>query len=134
MLGHLKDSRRMRLLGYLWAAPVTAVGLLLALTALATGGTVKFRRGVVEAYGGLVAWLLTGGRRWHGGAAMTLGHVILARNDKCLTDSRNHELAHVRQFERWGPLLLPAYWLVGAWLWCRGYHPYLDHPFEPPPS
>lgn len=124
----------MRLLRYLWAAPVTAVGLLLALTALGTGGSVRVRHGVVEVYGGSVLWLLSGGRLWHGGAAMTLGHVILARNAESLTGSRNHELAHVRQFERWGPLLLPAYWLVGTWLWWRGYDPYLDHPFEPPPS
>lgn len=65
---------------------------------------------------------------------MTLGHVILARDVECLTRSRNHELHHVRQFERWGILLLPLYWMVGVWLWWRGYHPYLDHPFEPPPN
>jgi hypothetical protein len=124
----------MRFLGYLWAAPVTAVGLLLALAARVSGGSVRCQGGVVEACGGLVAWLLRGGRLWVGGAAMTLGHVILARDVECLARSRVHELAHVRQFERWGPLLLPAYWLVGAWLRCRGYHPYLDHPFEPPPS
>ena len=64
---------------------------------------------------------------------MALGHVVLARDAACLARSRPHELVHVRQYERWGPLLLPAYWLIGAWLWCRGYHPYLDHPLEPPP-
>jgi hypothetical protein len=124
----------MQFLGYLWAAPVTAVGLLLALAARVSGGSMRCRDGVIEACSGLVAWLLRGGRLWGGGAAMTLGHVILARDAECLARSRVHELAHVRQFERWGPLLLPAYWLVGAWLRCRGYHPYLDHPFEPPPS
>lgn len=92
-----------------------------------------FRGGIVEAYGGVVRWLLRGGGLWRGGAAMTLGHVILARDAECLARSRSHELAHVRQFERWGPLLLPVYWLVGVWLWCRGCNFYLDHPFEPPP-
>ena len=65
---------------------------------------------------------------------MALGHVILARDADCLERSRAHELFHVRQFEWWGPLLLPAYWAVSAWLLWRGYHPYLDHPLEPPPK
>jgi hypothetical protein len=124
----------MRLVGYLWALPVTLVGLALALLASVSGGSVRCRGCVVEVWGGLIGRLLRGGRLFQGGAAMTLGHVILARDADCLACSRAHELAHVRQFEWWGPLLLPAYWLVGAWLWCRGYHPYLDHPFEPPPE
>jgi hypothetical protein len=89
---------------------------------------------VVEAWGGAVGWLLRGGRLRRGGAAAALGHVILARDAACLDRSRPHELAHVRQYERWGPLLLPAYWLAGAWLRARGYDPYLDHPLEPPPG
>jgi hypothetical protein len=112
----------------LWAGPVTAIGLALALLAAASGGRVQLRHGVVEAWGGVLRTLLTGG------AAMALGHVILARNAECLERSRPHEMVHVRQYERWGPMLLPAYWLVGAWLWLRGYHPYLDHPWEPPPN
>jgi hypothetical protein len=122
----------MRFVGYLWAFPVTLLGLLLALLAVATGGVIRKRGGVLEAWGGAVGSLLRGSPLHHGGAAMTLGHVVLARDIECLEQSRPHELAHVRQFERWGPLLLPVYWLVSAWLWCRGYHPYLDHPLEPP--
>ncbi len=122
----------MRLVGYLWALPVTLLGLLLALAARLTGGAVRCRNGIVEVSGGLIGRLLRGSRVHRGGAALTLGHVILARDAECLARSRAHELHHVRQFERWGPLLLPVYWTVGAWLWCRGYHPYLDHPLEPP--
>ena len=124
----------MRLVGYLWALPVTGIGLLLALLAVLSGGSVRVRGGVVEACGGATGWLLKGGRFRRGGAAMALGHVILARDAACLIRSRSHEMHHVRQYERWGPLLLPIYGLVGAWLWCRGYHPYLDHPMEPPPA
>jgi hypothetical protein len=65
---------------------------------------------------------------------MTLGHVILARDVDCLNHSRVHEFAHVRQYESWGPLLPPVYWLVSIWLCLRGYDPYLDHPLEPPPE
>ncbi len=124
----------MRLVGYIWAFPVTAIGLLLALCAALSGGSVHLRDGVVEVTGGLVAWLLRGNRLLRGGAAMALGHVIIARDRACLEQSRRHELYHTRQFERWGPLLLPSYWLVSLWLRWRGNDPYLDHPMEPPPG
>lgn len=124
----------MRLLGYLWASPVTLVGMSLALVTVLTGGSLRLRQGVVEVFGGLLGLLFRGNRLWQGGAAMCLGHVILARDAVSMERSRSHELYHVRQFEQWGPLLLPVYWLVGVWLWYRGYHPYLDHPMEPPPA
>lgn len=124
----------MRLLGYLWALPVTLIGLVCVLLTALSGGSIHLRGGVVEAAGGFAGWVLRG-RRWkRGGAAMALGHVILARDAACLERSRAHELAHVRQFQRWGLFLLPVYWSVAVWLWCRGYHPYLDHPLEPPPE
>lgn len=119
-----------RCCAYLWAFPVTALALPVGLLARLTGGSWRLRGGVLEVEGGFAAWLLHGNRFWRGGAAMTLGHVILAGNEDCLDRSRAHELVHVRQFERWGPFLLPAAWLIGRWLWLRGYHPYLDHPFE----
>jgi hypothetical protein len=127
-----EGKRTMCLVGYVWAFPVTLLGLLLGFLAALSGGSIRLRGGVVEVYGGVAGWLLRGDRFRPGGAAMALGHVILARDSECLVRSRSHELAHVRQFERYGPLFLPVYWLVGAWLWCRGYHPYLDHPLEPP--
>lgn len=113
-----------RLIAYFWALPVTCVGLFLALCGRATGGSIKVHDGVVESQGGVLCTLL---RR---GAAMTLGHVILARNEQCLTKSRRHERVHVRQFEVWGPLLIPVAWCIGAWLRYCGLDPYLDHPFE----
>jgi hypothetical protein len=124
----------MRSVGYLWTLPVTLIGLIFVILIAITGGTVRVRGGVIEAQGGIAVRLLRGGRIHSGGAAGTLGHVILARDAECLERSRDHERKHVRQFERWGPLLLPAYWIVAGWLWFRGLHPYLDHPFEPPPK
>ena len=41
-----------------------------------------------------------------------------------------HELVHVRQFERWGILLLPLYFWIAWRLARRGHDGYLDHPFE----
>lgn len=119
-----------RLLGYLWALPVTCVGLCFALLAALSGGRIRVQDGIVEAQGGWVAHWLRGGRLSRGGAALALGHVILARDRECLDRSRAHEQIHVRQFARWGPLLLPVAFLIGRWLALRGYDPHLDHPFE----
>ena len=37
---------------------------------------------------------------------------------------------HVRQYERWGPLMGPAYLLASLVAWLRGRRPYRDNPFE----
>ena len=41
--------------------------------------------------------------------AMTLGHTVVGRSDRALDVTREHERVHVRQYERWGPLMGPAY-------------------------
>jgi hypothetical protein len=65
-----------------------------------------------------------------GASAMTLGHVVLAR-DPCLADlTRAHERIHVRQAERWGPLFLPAYGVASLIALLRGRRPYRDNRFE----
>jgi hypothetical protein len=43
---------------------------------------------------------------------------------------RSHELVHVRQYERWGVLFIPAYLLCSLVLWLTGRDPYRDNPFE----
>jgi len=63
-------------------------------------------------------------------AAITLGHVVLGCDEATLTRTRRHERVHVRQYERWGPLFIPAYLLASAWLGLRGFNAYLDNPFE----
>jgi len=119
-------SKPIQIIKYLWALPVTLFGLVLVLLALLTGGRARVVQGVLEAHGGIARFLL----RRLSGAATTLGHVILARDQGSLDQSRAHERVHVRQFERWGVFLLPVYWLIQGWLLCRGLDPYLDHPFE----
>jgi hypothetical protein len=114
------------LLAYLWAFPATALGLVLTLAAIATGGRARLVAGVLEVHGGIAQRLLRRG----GGAAMTLGHVILGRDQACLERSRSHERVHVRQYERWGPLLLPLYVLAGWGARRRGLDAHLDNPFE----
>jgi hypothetical protein len=115
-LGDLLPAAR-TLWGYAWAGPNSLVGLLGALT---TRSRPVRWRGVLlfeDAHGGLARFL-----RWRGFSAITLGHVIVANrplSDKLLA----HELEHVAQHERWGPLYYPAY-LLGS---IRGYR---RNPFE----
>jgi len=62
--------------------------------------------------------------------ALTLGHVVLGRTAAALDVARSHELVHVRQYERWGPLFIPAYLLCSLVLFIRRRDPYRDNPFE----
>jgi len=39
-------------------------------------------------------------------------------------------MVHVRQFERWGPLMGPAYLGCSLVLWLMRRRPYRDNPFE----
>ena len=62
--------------------------------------------------------------------ALTLGHTILGQSDAALDISYAHEMVHVRQYERWGPFMGPAYLICTLILWLMGYRPYRDNPFE----
>lgn len=113
-----------------WASPNSLIGLVVGGTGLLFGGRVQVRRGCLEFYGGLVGWLLRRTPLGPGVAAMTLGHTILGQTPHGLEVARDHEHVHVRQYERWGPLFLPAYLGCSLWLWSRGSDPYRDNPFE----
>jgi len=118
-----------RALGYAWASPNSLLGLLCALIALATRGGVARVAGAIEVHDGAVRWMLE--RLGPGGAAaLTLGHVILGRTRDDLAAHRAHEHVHVRQYERWGPLFIPAYLAAGAWAWLQDGDAYADNPFE----
>lgn len=128
----LTTHRRLRRLACIaWVSPNTCLALSLVPLVVATGGGFQYVEGAVEIYGGAVEWML----RWlvplpHGASAMTLGHAILGRNRDVLQRCRLHEQVHVRQYERWGPLFLPAYFGASLWQWVRGGCPYRDNPFE----
>ncbi len=123
-------SRILTILVLIWAAPWTACGLAAGLLALLTGGGMQRVGKVIEFHGGVIDRVL----RWvpiaGGASAMTLGHCVLGRTPADLHRSRRHELIHVAQYERWGPLFVPAYLACSAWLWLRGRDSYLDNPFE----
>ncbi|MBL9122899.1 MAG: hypothetical protein JNG90_04655 [Planctomycetaceae bacterium] len=115
---------------YVWAGPASLIGLLLGVAALLTGGRAQRRSGVLEFYGGAAAWLLRHAPLVGNAMAMTLGHVVLGQTAAGLDIARRHELVHVRQYERWGPLFLPLYAWLSLWMWWQGRDPYRDNPFE----
>ena len=117
-----------RLLAYLWAAPVTLLGLLAGLLAYLLGATVKRRHGVIEIAGNSRTPVLRSISRQF--EAITLGHVIVGRNHGTLTRWRSHEHVHVRQYERWGVLMPLLYLLASVWAWLTGKHFYWDNVFE----
>ena len=121
----------LRLLLTLWALPVTLLGLFVALVARSSGGEVRRVDGVLEAAGGWPARILQRGFPFSGPVvAITLGHVVVGVSQEALNATRIHERAHVRQFERWGILMLVLYPLAGLHAWLRGGCPYRDNVFE----
>lgn len=105
----------------LWAAPASLLGLALGLLA---GGR-------AQRVGHTLEIALPGGwARWLPFVALTLGQVIVGASRADLARWRAHERVHVRQFERWGVLLLAAYPLASLWAWLGGGRPYLDNAFE----
>jgi hypothetical protein len=121
----------MRFLIYLWAFPTTLVGLVFVVAALLSGGRTRIVGGVLEVHGGIICFFLRRCTLLKGGAsAMTLGHVVLGRDEMTLDHTRRHERVHVRQCERWGPLFLPAYVLASLVTLLRGGQAYRDNPFE----
>ena len=115
---------------YGWALPATLLGLLMAGRALRRG-RVRAIDGVLEAHGPWLRWALTTCVPLPGGvAAITLGHVVLGQNEHALEYTRAHERVHVRQYERWGVFLLPAYLVASVYAALSGGHYYFDNAFE----
>lgn len=121
---------RRRLLPYLWAFPNTLLGLVLAATAVVGKGRVRVVGGVVEAHGPVLDRILRRFLLVRGASAMTLGHVVIGRDQHCLEWSRDHERVHVRQYERWGPFFLPLYCLSSLLALLAGRDPYRGNRFE----
>lgn len=119
-----------RIARYGWAAPYSLLGLSLGAIAMLFGATARVASGAVEIGGGLLG-------RWFrrlpprcSFAAITFGHVILGLDHTTLAQLREHEQVHVRQYERWGPLYVPAYLVSSLVALMRGENPYRDNHFE----
>ncbi len=120
-----------QILRYAWASPTTLLGLCAVAITLITRGRCSIVDGVLEAQGGFATWFLKRIVPLDGGAsAMTIGHVVLGRDQSALDRTRQHERVHVRQCERWGPVFIPAYFLECALAWWRGQDAYYGNRFE----
>jgi hypothetical protein len=122
--------RLVRILAYAWAGPNTLVALVAGGITLLTGGRMQCVEGAIEFWGGFARWFLRHRMLARGAGAMALGHVIFGQTRNELETARAHEHVHIKQYERWGPLMAPAYLLCSLWLWTRGKSPYWDNPFE----
>lgn len=115
---------------YLWVAPWTSVGLLIGLICRPDGVEYAMHRGTIGIFGPGVARLLRKVPIVGGARAMTLGHSILAVDREAWHQTFTHEWIHVRQYQWFGPLFVPAYFIESAWQWFRGRAPYMDNRFE----
>ncbi|HEU0202195.1 MAG TPA: signal peptide prediction [Burkholderiaceae bacterium] len=118
------------LLRYLWALPVTVIGLALALPARAWGARATVVDGVLEVGGEPIRAVVARLPSVMRFSAITLGHVILGVDTHALARCRAHEQVHVRQYERWGILFFPLYFGSSALQFIRGRNPYWDNHFE----
>jgi hypothetical protein len=118
------------LLRYVWASPNSLLGLSLGILMLVLGAETRIVNGVLEISGGALGWFFRApvvGCPFH---AITLGHVVLGTDRITLDFARPHERVHVRQYEQWGPLFLPAYLASSLWQLARGRRCYRDNWFE----
>ena len=114
----------------LWAAPWSIWGVLIGTLGLLSGGGVQRSGRILEFWGGFLPFFLRTFPFIAGSPVATFGHIVVGRSQRHLEACRPHQLVHVGQYERWGPLFVPTY--LGWWfvLWCCGKRPYYDNPFE----
>ena len=129
MTGELSSNLR-RLVCWLWPCPWTFLGLVIGTVARIGGGHVGLHKGTIVCWGPWLNRLLRCVPISGGASAMTLGHTILARSETDMLRTHDHELVHVRQYERWGIFFVPAYFAASFWLWYTGKDCYRENPFE----
>ena len=114
----------------IWAAPWSLFGLGIGGLGLISGGRIRRKGRVLEIWGGCLPKVLKVFPFFSGSPVATYGHVVLGRSDCYLDACREHQMIHVRQYERWGVLFVPAYLFCSLALWFLGKRPYYDNPFE----
>ena len=120
----------LRLPRYLWAAPCSCAGLFIAGFAVLFGAKAQVRNGTLQIIGGRLATGLARLPTRLRILAFTNGHVIYAVNQDVMDTNRAHELVHVRQYERWGPLFPLLYLGSSLVQKARGRDPYFANWFE----
>ncbi len=140
MWGMRRISFIFRCLQWLWALPVTALGMPLwfgiwccarfsvknrVLAQINNAQTAP----VFIAYGRPVNWLLVH-HPFGAMDAMAIGCCVFARDAQALQRTLAHELVHVRQALQWGALFPLAYGLCSVWAYLHGHCAYADNYFE----
>lgn len=128
MVGRNLAYKGIRITAYLWAAPCSATGLVLALPGLLLGGSARLVGGAMEI--SLAGFLRRIGCSRLPFRAITFGHVIIGASRASLRRLRPHEQSHVRQYEQWGLLFFIAYPLSSLFQLFRGRSPYWHNWFE----
>ena len=123
-------GRRLSVFGVLWALPCSLVGLTLGVFILLGGGSVRWAGCAIE-FAPYRNECPSGSRfRRLPFSAITFGHVILGLSLHDLARLRAHELVHVRQYERLGPLFFIAYPASSLLAIARSQCPYRGNQFE----
>ena len=115
---------------YIWASPASAIGALASVPAVLLGATFGVNAGVLEVTLYPRSRVISRAVARLPFAAITLGHVVLARSREEQASLRPHERAHVSQYEQWGLAFLVAYPLESLLQLLLGRRPYLDNRFE----
>ncbi|WP_413439301.1 hypothetical protein ACFDAU_07250 [Sulfuriferula sp. GW1] len=119
-----------RLLRYIWGAPCSVVGLVLAAPLLLAGAKAHSVCGVLEialSQQEKLGFSLLNRLPF---CAITFGHVVIGLTEHNLEHLRAHEHEHVRQYERWGLFFFLAYPASSLYQWVCGNNPYWDNRFE----
>ena len=125
-----QDLIVLRFLRILWASPCSLVGLSIGALVLLFGGSVR-RVGCALEFAPYHGRCPSNSRlRFLPFSAITFGHVILGHSFQDLVTLRAHELVHVRQYERLGPLFFIAYPASSLLAAARGRCPYRNNHFE----
>jgi hypothetical protein len=119
-----------RMACWLWPIPWTLLGLAIGIVGCISGGRIGWYNGTIVCWGPRLNRLLQCVPISGGASAITLGHTILARSESDMVRTHDHELVHVRQYQRWGILFVPAYFIASLWLWYSGQDCYRENPFE----
>ncbi len=124
------------LLKFLWAFPLTMVGLAAMLMTRIFDRQQKISLLYQHQYvlvfivhGRLLATLLQL-HPWGAMQALALGNCIISRDAKAAQETLLHELVHVQQAMCWGPLFPLVYLFASAWALVQGGCPYRHNRFE----
>ena len=117
-------------LKYIWASPASVIGVCAACIAGMVGAEIKSVAGVLEVSLAPRSAVLCKSVACLPFAAITFGHIVIARSAQEQAALRQHERVHVAQYELWGPLFLAAYPLESLFQLLCGRKPYLDNRFE----